>query len=421
MSESGKSDGTAPGTPPPLPADFGKPLAPVAPTERITLLDVLRGLALLGILIANINHFSNPIDDHEMRPGLVFNLADRIADFLSLVWVEDKFRSLFSILFGIGFAIQMDRAASRALNPKSTYFRRLGILMAIGLLHGIFLWDGDILLSYGACGFALVLFQNRKTLTVLIWAGALILIPAVLFLLSSLSIFFLLENIDSPTTGGPQEMIHAYASGTYVDTILYRLHQLPLLLGATLFLLPGTLGLFLIGMLIGRSRILADLPTHRQTLGKAFTLCATIGLLGNLIAATLITIGGTRSNTGTLFLGGAFSLTFAPFLCCAYISGAALLIHHKPHLPLFRPIAAAGRMALTNYLLQSLIATTLFYGYGFALGGQIGRLGTIAIALLIFTTQALLSQLWLNHHRYGPIEWLWRSLTYQSNPPKKMT
>ena len=120
---------------------------------------------------------------------------------------------------------------------------------------------------------------------------------------------------------------------------------------------------------------------------------------------------------GLALLGITSSLIFAPFLCGAYISGAALLVHHKPGLRIFRPLAAAGRMALTNYLLQSLIGTTLFYGYGLGLAGQMGRLGTMATALLIFAVQTYLSVLWLKRFRYGPMEWLWRSLTYRSRQP----
>jgi uncharacterized protein len=120
---------------------------------------------------------------------------------------------------------------------------------------------------------------------------------------------------------------------------------------------------------------------------------------------------------GLVFLGIGVISIFGPLLTAAYIAGIALLMDRKPSLPILRPIASAGRMALTNYLAQSLIATTLFYGYGFGLAGEVGRLGTIVIALLIFAAQVVFSTLWLRSHRYGPMEWLWRSLTYGTRQP----
>lgn len=381
------------------------------------MLDVLRGLALLGILIANIPHFAQPLSDYALRPGIILNQGDRIADFLSLLLVDDKFRSLFSILFGIGFAIQMDRAAARALDPKSLCRRRLAILMGIGLLHGILIWYGDILFAYGACGFALLLFRNRKTLTILIWAALLTLVPISIFLLTALGLIFMSEHLPDFMWGEDQEMIDAYVNGNYVETVRHRLGELPMNLFTTLFHLPGVIGMFLIGMVIGGSRVLADVPGNLQSIRKSFILCATIGLIGSLISAITTTTGSIKQDMGIYTLGVTISLIFAPVLCGAYISGIALLIHRKPELRIFRPLAAAGRMALTNYLLQSLIGTTLFYGYGLGLAGQMGRLGTMATALLIFAVQAYLSLLWLKRFRYGPMEWLWRSLTYRSRQP----
>nr|MCU0750620.1 DUF418 domain-containing protein [Akkermansiaceae bacterium] len=160
-----------------------------------------------------------------------------------------------------------------------------------------------------------------------------------------------------------------------------------------------------------------EVPGNWQSLRRSFILCATIGLIGSLISACTTTAGSIKRDMGIYTLGITLSLIFAPVLCGAYISGAALLIHRKPQLPILRYLAASGRMALTNYLLQSLIGTTVFYGYGLGLAGQMGRLGTMATALLVFAAQAYLSLLWLKRFRYGPMEWLWRSLTYRSRQP----
>lgn len=406
-----------PTQPPPLPADLGKPIVPVSEADRIALLDVLRGFALLGILIANIPHFLQPLSDYTLRPELVFSPLDRIADFLSLFLVDDKFRSLFSVLFGIGFAIQMDRATSRALDPKSLYRRRLTVLMGFGLVHGILIWDGDILFAYGIAGFALLPFQYCKNLTIFVWALVLNFVPILIFVLVSLGLIVWAEHLPDFMSDEVHETIGPYVNGSYLDVVLYRIKDFPMILFATVIYLPGVVGMFLFGMLIGRSRILSDAPGNWQILRKSSIFCATIGLVGCLISASTTTVGLIKGEIGISCLGMTLSLISAPVLCGAYISGAALLMHIKPQLRILRCLAAAGRMALTNYLLQSVICTSLFYGYGFGLAGEMGRFGTMAIALLIFAAQAYLSFIWLKRFRYGPMEWLWRSLTYRSRQP----
>lgn len=348
---------------------------------------------------------------------MVFSPLDRIADFLSLFLVDDKFRSLFSVLFGIGFAIQMDRATSRALDPKSLYRRRLTVLMGFGLVHGILIWDGDILFAYGIAGFALLPFQYCKNLTIFVWALVLNFVPILIFVLVSLGLIVWAEHLPDFMSDEVHETIGPYVNGSYLDVVLYRIKDFPMILFATVIYLPGVVGMFLFGMLIGRSRILSDAPGNWQILRKSSIFCATIGLVGCLISASTTTVGLIKGEIGISCLGMTLSLISAPVLCGAYISGAALLMHIKPQLRILRCLAAAGRMALTNYLLQSVICTSLFYGYGFGLAGEMGRFGTMAIALLIFAAQAYLSFIWLKRFRYGPMEWLWRSLTYRSRQP----
>ena len=149
--------------PPPLPENYGKPLVPVSAAERIVSLDVLRGFALLGILIANMVYFSQPLEVSGFRNAFWFGPVDKLADWISILLVEGKFYPLFSFLFGLGFSMQMDRADSRELNFIPTYRRRLFVLMGFGVAHGIFLWEGDVLLAYALCGFLLLLFRNICT------------------------------------------------------------------------------------------------------------------------------------------------------------------------------------------------------------------------------------------------------------------
>lgn len=408
--------------PPPLPENHGKPLAPVSPAERIASLDVLRGFALLGILIANMMYFAQPMEQSGMRNGLWFGWFDRIADWLSLLFVEGKFYPLFSILFGLGFSMQMERAKSRALEPNAVYRRRLFVLMGFGLAHGILLWDGDVLFVYGLCGFALTLFRDRKPLTLMIWAAALIILPTLFYFLVGFLLLVFESNREfaEALQEDPAErygLFRAYVTGGYGDAVIHRLGELVFTNLAVLIMAPGFLGLFLIGLLAGRRRVITEAAEHRGFLTKAFRICLVLGLAGNFLGASMMYAASAGSAYGLVFLGIGVISIFGPLLTAAYMAGIALLMDRKPSLPILRPIASAGRMALTNYLAQSLIATTLFYGYGFGLAGEVGRLGTIGIALLIFAAQVVFSTLWLRSHRYGPMEWLWRSLTYGTRQP----
>ncbi|QTN33147.1 DUF418 domain-containing protein [Akkermansiaceae bacterium] len=401
-------------SPPPLPEHYGKPLAPVAAGERIASLDVLRGLALLGILAVNILHFSYPLEQSGLRGCFWLSPADRVTDWICAFLVEGKSYPLFSILFGLGFALQMDRAEARGLDHTAVYRRRLFILLGLGLAHGILLWDGDVLLPYAVCGFALLLFRKRKAVTAMVWAAALILLPALLILLMGL-LFLGIPELSADMQETEQErseMVRAFVTGDYADAVSYRLRELVFTILTVGFYAPSFLGLFLIGMVAGRERIITAVAENRHLLAKILVLCGAVGLAANFLGAWAMMSGSAGESYGLMFIGMAIISVFGPVLTAAYIAGIVLWIERRPSSVLLPPLAAVGRMALTNYLAQSLIATTIFYGYGFGLGGGMGRLGTLGIALLVFAVQVAFSVLWLKRFRYGPMEWLWRSLTY---------
>lgn len=409
-----------------MPGDYGKPLAPVSGSERIASVDVLRGFALLGILISNMLHFSQPLELVGFRGGWWLGPGDRVADWISIFLVEGKFYPLFSFLFGLGFSIQMDRASSRGVDFKATYRRRLSVLMGFGLAHGILVWEGDVLMAYGACGFALLLFQNRKPRTISLWAVVLILLPASLILAIGLLMMALAGNpefakvMQEALAEDPQakrELVAAFVTGSYADAVFHRLGGMILVVPLTLIFAPAFLGLFLVGLLAGRKRILTEVAGNRRLLLRILMACGAVGLVGNFSGAWVMMNASADKDLGALLVGTGIISVFGPVLTAAYIAGIVLVIDQRRSLPFLPPLAAVGQMALTNYLAQSLIATTIFYGYGLGLGDVVGRLGTIGIALLIFTAQVLFSLLWLKYFRYGPLEWLWRSLIYGARQP----
>lgn len=423
---SGQKQGSVP---PPLPEHHGKPLAPVVVGERIVSMDVIRGLALLGILISNMIHFCQPLGMNGWRGDLWMSSADRFADWIAMTFIEGKFYPIFSMLFGMGFAMQMRRAADRGFDFTDVYLRRLFVLMGFGLLHGILLWEGDVLLSYGMCGLLLLLFRGRKPLTLLIWAAVFILIPALLMLMIGMVLHLFSDHPEVQSAmndfyAGDQEtmeeMYRVFLTGSYLDAVGYRLGEMIYMVFITMFFAPLYLGLFLIGMLAGQKGILSDVRKHKRLLIGIFAVCGVIGLATNYLGAWLHMTGITRLDFGQMLMGYGVNSLFGPVLAFAYIAGIALFIQRWSWAKLFSPFAAVGRMALTNYLAQSLIATTIFYGYGFGFGGTVGRMGTIGISLVIFAAQIVFSICWLRFYRYGPMEWLWRSLAYGSRQPMGM-
>lgn len=413
--------------PPPLPTNHGKPLSPVMVSERIVSMDVVRGLALLGILISNMIFFSQPHGINGWRADLWFGPADKFADWISMIFIEGKFYPIFSMLFGLGVSMQMERASSRGLEIKTVYLRRLYVMMGFGILHGILLWEGDVLLVYALCGLVLWLFRNRKPKTLLFWAAGFVLIPASLILFIGLVLHLLsghpeVQSAMSESYAGDEEtrseMFRIFVTGSYFDVVFYRLKEMVFMILLTLFYAPLYLGLFLIGMWAGRKEILAEVQKHTRLLVSILLICGAVGLMANLIGAWLQIDGITESNYGLMLIGNGIISIFGSVLAFAYIAGLALLIHYRSSWTgLFAPLAAVGRMALTNYLAQSLIATTIFYGYGFGFGGNVGRMGVIGISLMIFAAQIAFSVCWLKFYRYGPMEWLWRSLTYGKRQP----
>jgi uncharacterized protein len=208
------------------------------------------------------------------------------------------------------------------------------------------------------------------------------------------------------------DLINAYVLGSYPDAVFYRLGTMLYTIIGTLMFAPAFLGLFLIGMLVGRKGIIKNVVEHRRLLLRMLIGCGSAGLAANFLGAWVMIAGSAGRDFGFLLVGTGIISIFGPVLTFSYIAGVVLLVSRRLSLTLLMPIASVGQMALTNYLAQSAIATTIFYGYGFGLGGSVGRLGTIGIALLVFAAQVVFSVIWLKFFRYGPMEWLWRSLTY---------
>ncbi|MEO8041638.1 MAG: DUF418 domain-containing protein [Acidobacteriota bacterium] len=395
-------------------------IAPVTSRERIEILDVLRGLAVCGILIGNVQWFSG----YGMMPTALeahAPLYDQVTHFLVHFFVEGKFYSIFSFLFGLGFALQMARAEERGDASASLLKRRLFWLLVIGLLHAYLLWAGDILSIYALMGFILILFRKKSNESLLKWAFALMAVPVVTYILLYIAFVAFApadaaagfeasqadmwnSNVQTVTQSSYWQIVSEYNLRYVVGRYMGLIFQMRL---------PKILAMFLLGMYAYRRGFFQNLSEHKPFIRRVLAYGLVLGLTGNIAMAWL---AGNEAPfpPSPMGLAGVIGYSFGvPALALFMVAFVATLWQKDMSRQILSYLAPVGRMALTNYLLQTVICVTLFYGYGFGLFGKFGALKATLTALGIFACQIFLSSLWLRYFAYGPTEWIWRQLTYR--------
>ena len=394
-------------------------ISPVKTSERYVILDALRGFALLGICMANFPEFSlYTFLSPEAVAAMPTAVADTITRYLLYVLVDGKFYTLFSLLFGIGFSIIIRNAERKGANGFRIFYRRMGMLLLFGFLHLMFIWSGDILMLYALLGMLLPLFRRVSDKKLLGWALFFLILPIAMdgvceMTHTNLALPFIHLQDTYCAKYGINEANFAYWLHDAEDygTVFQFLVQgacvrmQEFIIGNRYF---KVLGLFLIGFYIGRHRVYADLEGGRNLLVKVFRRGFTLGLPYSLLYAWSSMSGHPFGNTlhSVCYFISVYPLGFA------YASGLCLLYLKWKEGSIWKWLAAPGRMALTNYIGQSVIGMFLFYGIGLGWGSTIGLLQTEAIVLAVFLFQMLFSRLWLSGFRFGPLEWIWRMLTY---------
>ena len=395
-------------------------ISPISSRERIEILDVLRGLAVCGILIGNMQWFSGY---GFMPPALAQQSpnSDQLTHFLVHFFVEGKFYSIFSFLFGFGFALQISRAQERGDLKASLFKRRLFWLLVIGLLHAYLLWAGDILSVYALMGFVLILFRKKTDGSLLKWIFVLLAIPILTYILFYiLFVAFVppeaLAKFDAGRIDFWNEAVRKVQQSSYLQIITD--FNLNYIVGryAGLILdmrLPKLLAMFLLGFYAYRRGFFQNLSKHQPFIRRVLVYGLILGLVGNVAFAVLAGKEAVFPPTPA-GIAGVISYAFGvPALALFFIALVATLWQKAVWRKLLAFLAPVGRMALTNYLLQTIICVLIFYGYGFGQFGRVGARTATLIALAVFLFQVLLSALWLKFFSYGPMEWIWRQLTYR--------
>jgi uncharacterized protein len=390
---------------------------------RVPELDALRGFALAGILLMNIEFFTRPLQGMALGMDPQWQGVDRLAALGVATLVQGKFWTLFSLLFGVGFAVMLERADAARASFDALFLRRLTGLLVIGLLHATLVWSGDILVPYALAGFVLWLVHRAIPAAQLWRVGvAVYALPLLLMWLSVLAVQAL------PAVGEVEQHAAArvlreeyataaqvYAHGGFAEATAQRVRDSLMQYSWLGSILPAILGVFLIGAGLQRSGVLRDPVTSRPFFTGMFALAFPAGLVlaswsARRLAAIDVTVLDAQMG---LYVTAS---TLANLMLCASYGSAFLLAATRPGSRLTPLLAPAGRMALSNYLLQSLFFTTLFYGYGLGQWGAMPRAWQVLAALAFFALQVAGSHAWMARYRHGPVEWLWRAWTYLRLP-----
>ena len=381
--------------------------------KRLKLLDALRGFALLGVCLANYKELTlYAFYDVEHTINVNVSMVDQITNFLMYMLVDGKFYTIFSLLFGIGFSIIIGNAIERGANAMHIFYRRMLLLLCIGFAHLMLLWSGDILMLYAAMGMILPLFWQRQTKTVLRWAIFFLILPVItsslVYVLNLQPCAWFFRQMDYWQTrfGICDWGTWLHESQSYGDLLKF------LVMGAfermTEFIASDryfkVLGLFLVGLWIGKKKIYNDIGHHRPLLKRVMTFGFAIGIPFAIIHAYDAVNGYQFAPP----LHTAIEMMNIYPLGCAYM--AAFALYGKR---IYAPFAYPGRMALTCYISQSAIAIILFYGVGFGWGMQLSMPEVVCSAIGVYLFEVAGAYIWLKYFTYGPLEWVWRIMTYR--------
>jgi uncharacterized protein len=389
---------------------------PLDPTDRARHIDIIRGIAVFGLIWSNLNagFFSGPV-----------TAADSAARWATTVFSAGKFFTLFSLLFGVTLAMQLERAEHGSSSFAARWARRMLALFVIGWAHALLFWPGDILREYAIAGAMLVIFRRAKNRTVLVAAVAALMLAASRDSFS-VTVTRLIggdieavrhrEQPDSAQLLRRRLAGEALRSGTYSDVVRTRIEVFPreqLLrasspAGPLNWISPWYLGLFLLGLVLGRRKIVQQPEQHRGVVLALLTVGATVGLPLNVYLAA--TPAWLVNNPVYWPLAIVAKLT----LSLGYLGGLLLLLQRRTWLTRLRWLAPVGRLALTNYVAQTAFLMFIKSGYGLGLEPILGWFACFVVALLFYLVQVWWSNWWVGRFRFGPLEWLWRRLSYRT-------
>jgi uncharacterized protein len=384
---------------------------------------------LLGILLVNMQQFNGSFVAIIAGLDKPETALDQLAIWFVDFFAEGKFYSIFALLFGLGLALQHQRAEAQGAHFGPYWLRRMAVLLVIGLVHAYLIWTGDILILYSLLGALLLLWRNARPRTLLIWTLALLLLPllinAALWVLvmlgaQSMGEAAMAEVLDEAMGGYAVQAVETdriYATGSYAAVTWQRVSEMNLVFSTMPFFAPNVFAMMMLGLYTGKRRIFENVEMHLPFIRKLWVWGLVIGVIGNFLYVYFGHQASRTTPSPQLLLSLTGQTFGAPALAIFYMASLTLLAQHSDWQRRLAPLSYVGRMALTNYLLQSLVCTLIFYGYGLGLYGKVGAAVTIMLTVSIYLLQILFSNWWLRRFQFGPMEWLWRTLTYGRKQP----
>jgi uncharacterized protein len=406
--------------------------APVDTDARLSHIDMVRGYALLGVLLMNIHYwFRNPPQPYWLG-GLPFSGGLDLAVHRVLqIGFEAKSVTMFSFLFALGLCIQRERILEKGLSWGAYASRRMLAMLLFGGLHILLVWNGDVLHMYAIIGLTILPFLGRKQKTLAWWIGVIVGLALVGILIGTVRMF--LKGPPPPDAGNPKAAelwgwaaacVRNYAQASWWTTLKFRLQDYrvvminPQMLGFVVF----TFFNFLVGVWLWKQGAVREPARHRRTFGRIATVLLLLGLMAGAVGAFRLPLQAFlrahwSSGRYLLPLMGLLQIFGAQIMALGLGSGLLWLWEGPAGRRFLRPLADVGRMAFTNYILQSLVCTFVFYGWGLGLYNKVGPAVGTAFGLALFGLQIPFSRWWLRRFRFGPLEWAWRSLTYGEAQP----
>ena len=395
---------------------------PVDDTERINSLDVLRGFALLGILVMNIQAFSM-VGAAYMNPTAYGDLtgANYWVWYVSHLLFDQKFMALFSALFGAGIVLMWRRAEAKSRRATGLHYRRTFWLMVFGLVHAYGVWAGDILFVYSLCALWVFWLKRRSPKALIIIGAIVLMVSPVLMMTAGLSVqWWPQEDVEQMMVGWqptPEQIAEEVANyqggwsdqgrsrvkvavGTPTEAFIY-------------WTFWRASGLMIVGMALFKIGFFSA-----ELSDRIYKRCIGISFLGlPILVYSVHQNFASAWSIERFFFSQVYNYFASLLVSLGYASAIMLIYKHGLLTKVTSRLANVGRMALTNYLLHTIIATTIFYGHGLGYFGQVSRAGQILIVCGIWAFQIPFSAWWLKRFRFGPFEWLWRTLSYMKQQP----
>lgn len=410
-------------------------IVPIQSKDREVFMDVLRGFAIFGILIANlaIGGLSQYSASAKQTGTFLLPQLDHQLSFLYAMFIDGKFYSIFSLLFGWGIALQIQQGIVKNTDPIPTIRRRLLFMLLLGFVH-ILIWPGDIVLFYAMLGFLLLPFRKLSDKSLLITAAALILLPIVLYaakmqwpLLNtpSSALYGIGSQIDTKWFGFNSEAAYKawVKHAGWLDILQSNVTGIFYRFGYLFFIsrIPKVLGMFLIGFVVGRSNFYKNITQNKKSIYWIVAIGLLLGLPANYFLAYYVSnfeADYYNLKTNGLYQTIAYALGVAP-LALIYVGTFMLCFQTAFGKKLMSVVAPVGKMAFSNYMTHSLVCNFVFLGAGLGYGGLVGPFYLTVFGIILFVFQIIISTIWLRYFNYGPVEWVWRSLTYGKMQPMK--